>query len=242
MVQPESLKTAGTLVAKEGHALLAGGTYLVSEKPAAVHTLVKIDTLLNAGIETTKVGLEIGAATTLQQLVDELGEGNWAKLAESATASCPSRQLRNRRTIGGEVARGRANSELYLVLMALNTELDLAGDGEDPVSIRKWDGNSVITDIRLKALPFGFQRFALLPSAPAFVAVAAANRDNALDIAVGGKADEVHTGTLGLPVNEADLSAFAVEAASIFTEDHYGTVDYKRHLIQVAVNRIGSEL
>ena len=87
------------------------------------------------------------------------------------------------------------------------------------------------------------KRFALIPSASAFVIVAGVCRGNNIDLTVGGKASQL--GFFSVSVDEftdefiTDLSASAVKQ---FYTDHYGSIPYKQGLIQTGLKRLRAEL
>lgn len=242
VLTPATPAEAQELARREGYALIAGGSYLASRRPAGIHTLVNVAPLLGSEIENGRGVLRLGAGTTLQGLVEGLQDGPWAELALCARRSCSSKLLRNQRTLGGEIAWGRADSELYAALRALDARLHLAAPGEESVPLREWDGGGVIASVELREGPMALQRFALLPSAPAFVIVVGVRRDGLIEVAVGGRAER--TGSFSLPVEagEKEREKVAAAAADLFPPDHYGSVDYKRRLVSVALKRIRERL
>ena len=132
--QPPTLAAATQIVLDEGNGgyFLAGGTDLViamKEKglvPKYVVDLKKIPGL--AGIrETADGGLAIGALTTLRAIeTSPTIRLRYRFLAQSA-AEVGSIQIRNRATVGGNMANATPSADVAPTLMALDAKVKLAG-------------------------------------------------------------------------------------------------------------------
>lgn len=220
-----------------GAALLAGGSYLMAERPAGVTALVDVRPLLGTEISDRDGTLRLEAGATLQQVVDTLPR---SPLAEVARASTVSRNLRNQRTLGGEVARSRADSDLAVALAALNPLLELEGGNEERTALADWRGGAVVTALELDAgrvEGLKLQRFSLLPTAPAFLVVAAvAAEEGAVRIALGGRAERITT--VDGPRGEELLVAVQSAADDTMNDDHTGSLAYKRELLRTALARM----
>lgn len=236
--RPETLDSAAELVQREGAVLLAGGSYLLAERPDGVRELVNLLPLLEGGVEEKKGELRVTAGITLQRLEDELRGGAYRVLAEAARESSSSRNLRSQRTLGGEIAQKRVDSDLRVALEAFDPVLELAGVSEaQPLS--KWNGDGIITAIcmpvsHLKTLRT--QRFALLEHGPAFLLAAACESEEGFRVAVGGRASEIGCWTLPSGGNgSGDLIEKAVQLLHV---DHTGTHEYKAQLLATALRRM----
>ena len=83
-------------------------------------------------INETPEGLSIGAAVTMTQLAETLKDRpQWAALAQ-AGAEVGSEQIRNRATLGGNIANASPAGDLLPVLWLLSAEVGIAG----PVGVR----------------------------------------------------------------------------------------------------------
>ncbi len=243
---PASLDEAFRLHEAEKKVFCSGGSYLAAERPVSIHTLIDISRLLSQSVVIQGTRLSIDAGISLQKLADEIGAPHAGELAECAIWSCPSRNIRNQRTLGGEIARGRVDSELFACLNALNPILHIHAGSEGTVQLRDWEGTGIITSVEIDlGLVNGIavQRFALLPSAPAFVIVIGVSKGDSLQVTVAGRAEQVtcfEAAAGELP--EKTAAQFAETAISHFQSDQYGSLDYKRLLIRTALTRIGTKL
>ena len=85
VLTPSDLDDALHLASRPGHRLVGGGSHLVDEQPAKVHTLVAIRALLSHTIDHEKDRLVLGAGVCLADLLEyELSEGleSWAVAIE----------------------------------------------------------------------------------------------------------------------------------------------------------------
>ena len=138
--QPTSLAEATRIMLDGGPGghFLAGGTDLViamKEKglvPKYVVDLKRIPSL--SGIrEEADGGVTIGALTTLREVeISPLIVGRYPFLAQSA-AEVGSIQIRNRATIGGNMANATPSADVAPALLALDAKARLAGAGGERV-------------------------------------------------------------------------------------------------------------
>lgn len=144
--QPTSVREAGALVKEKGPGgrFLAGGTDLViavKEKgfsPKYVVDLKRIPGL--SGIrEEADGGLRIGALTTLREVeTSPVVLKRFPFLAQSA-AEVGSVQIRNRATIGGNMANATPSADVAPALLALEAKVAIAGlNGERVVELEKF--------------------------------------------------------------------------------------------------------
>lgn len=239
---PASLQEAYALIVPGRKVLFSGGSYLVAEKEPQVDTLIDIRHLVDGDISEADSILHIGAAATLQKIVGAVQSGKVEELARCARWSCPSKNIRNQRTIGGEISRRRVDSELVACLYALNATLHMVAGSSGRVPIRDWDGDGIVTGIDIPMADIGdivVQRFALLPSAPAFTIVIGVQRAQGLDIVVGGKARCLSTWTIPqAEYSDEKVAKIASAAAGQFEPDQYGSLAYKEAVIRAGLRRV----
>jgi CO/xanthine dehydrogenase FAD-binding subunit len=136
MYQPTSVREASRLLKQHGPGgrFLAGGTDLViamKEKglvPKYIVDLKKIAGL--AGIRENSDGtISIGALTTMRDVeVSALIQQKFPFLAQSA-AEVGSIQIRNRATVGGNMANATPSADVAPSLVALSATAKIAGEG-----------------------------------------------------------------------------------------------------------------
>jgi CO/xanthine dehydrogenase FAD-binding subunit len=143
--QPKTLKEASTLVKQQGSGgrFLAGGTDLVIAvkekgfKPKYVVDLKRIPGL--TGIREEKDGaVTIGALTTMREVeISPVVLKKYPFLARSA-AEVGSVQIRNRATIGGNMANATPSADVAPALIALEATAKIAGlDGERTIPLEE---------------------------------------------------------------------------------------------------------
>ncbi len=170
MYQPTSLQEASRLLKENGPGgrFLAGGTDLViamKEKglvPRYVVDLKKIPGL--AGIrESTDGSITIGALTTMRDIeTSPLLKKQYPFLAQSA-AEVGSIQIRNRATIGGNMANATPSADVAPSLIALNALAKIVGaNGERTVALENFfrgpgqnvmTADEILTEIRIPKPP-----------------------------------------------------------------------------------------
>ncbi len=227
IIKPESFTEALALQAEAGAVLFAGGSYLVGSRDKNIHTLLDINHLLTDEILKLNDGIHIGATCTLQQL---LGSSSDTTLATAISSSCPSKNIRNQRTLGGEIAKARPNSDLLIYLYAAGAKLQINGEGEF-VHIAKWDNAGIISKILIPDNNTKLERVAVLDSAFAFVIVAVNQTTEFITAAVGGNPERVLTCKTSLPPKEEEVRRFMDKVESVFIDDHLGSSAYKRQLV-----------
>ncbi len=139
--QPSSVKEAGEILRDKGPGghFLAGGTDLIiaiKEKglaPTYLVDLKKIPSLSNIR-EQPDGGLSIGALTTMRQLeTSPIICRRLPFLAQSA-AEVGSIQIRNRATIGGNMANATPSADVAPALLALEAKARVAGRSGERVT------------------------------------------------------------------------------------------------------------
>ncbi len=246
IIKPNSLNEAYVLQS-ETHELFSGGSYLVADKNPSTQSLIDINDLVGDGVTASMEGVHIDAGATLQTFLDAVKSINAdCRLLKSIKYSCPSKQIRNQRSFGGEVGKGRPNSEIMIFLHAVNAELTIYTDEEKGVQIRDWDGSGIITKISYfpnQIDGIELERFSVLESAPAIVIVGGVKRNGQLEISIGGTANKIQSFTCPKEDWSPEKSReFASLAVAEFSADHLGSIDYKENVIETAINRVGVAL
>ncbi|MBU0529172.1 FAD binding domain-containing protein [bacterium] len=236
---PKTFKEAIDYQLKTKSVLFGGGTYLVSEKSTKINNLVDINGIIDKSIKINDESIIIGAGSSLQNIIDLLND--YKSLSESTKYSCFSKNIRNQRTIGGEIARKRVQSELFTYLVAINPIIEIRTPDKKNIHLREWDGKGVINKIIINTIDLktsGFERFATLQSAPAFIIVAVVRRALELDFVISGKAEKVYGHTIKLADFSKDiLKKIINESVEYFRDDQYGSLEYKKSLIATGIQR-----
>ncbi len=155
--QPTTLDEAARLGAELGPGawFLGGGTILNSIAPPAGERqhLVSLARLGLDSVEVVGSELRIGAAMTLQQMVE-------AAVSEPVRRACllvNNRTIRNQATLGGHVAAAQRQSALLPMLVALDARLDVHGPaGPTTVPLASWlagERRDLIAAVRVPAAP-----------------------------------------------------------------------------------------
>ena len=247
VIKPKTLTEAYSLIDGKHIVLFGGGSYLVSEKDKTIHTLVDINDLVKNSIKADVEGVIIEGGATLQAFMDTVTAVNPdCRLIDGCRYSCSSKNIRNQRTFGGEVGKGRCDSDILVFLNAVNADIRLVADSVKQVSIRKWDGRGIVT--KIEYIPKNIEgvelvRAARIPSAPSFVSVCAIKKKGYFDISIGGKCSEIQT--FSVPAekwNNTEIKTISSKAVRCFSDDQYGSLDYKQILIETLINRAGGSL
>jgi aerobic-type carbon monoxide dehydrogenase small subunit (CoxS/CutS family)/CO/xanthine dehydrogenase FAD-binding subunit len=139
-----------------------------------------------AGLSEVDGDLEIGATTTLQDVLDSpvAWTATGGLLPSACRAAVPSRLLRAMATIGGESVQDDPDSEVAAALLALNAVFTVGHPLEPRESpalrflrgpAADLAGGGILRSVLIPGAPHGaaLERAAILPSLPPLVAVAA---------------------------------------------------------------------
>lgn len=236
---PKTFNEAIEYQSKSNGVLFGGGTYLVAEGSEKIQNLIDINSVVDKSIEITDESIIIDAGSLLQNIIIKLSD--FPLFVEAVKYSCFSKNIRNQRTIGGEIAQKRVQSELFTYLIAINPILEIRTPDKENIYLREWDGKGIINKILINRIDLessGFERFAVIPSAPAFVIVVVVRRALELDFVISGKAKNVYGHTIKLVNFSKDiLKQIINESVKYFEDDQYGSLEYKKSLIETGIQR-----
>ena len=249
------------LAANDGSKLLAGGHSLLPmmklrlAQPSALIDIGRIDAL--RGITASGDGLSIGPLTTHAEIAASAEVREHCPYLAEAAGHVGDQQVRNRGTIGGNIAHADPGSDLPGVLVAADATVHLkSSDGERSVKARDFflgllhtelGENEVMTAIDVPASGATSAYLKFEHPASGYAVVGAGARVTLS----GGTCSEAVVGINGvseIPVLfEADLSGghdeAAIEAAcdGIAVEDPlsdvFATGEYRLHLAKVFAKR-----
>ncbi|OED44933.1 hypothetical protein ACH42_06245 [Endozoicomonas sp. (ex Bugula neritina AB1)] len=255
-LQPETLQEALVLKAQHGDqaVFMASGARLnatptKTTKPVAI----SLSGLGLKGIEQTGEGWELGALTTLQQIVDhvELPEG-----LREAAGLIFSRNMRNQITLGGEVAVNGTQCQVIPALLAMDAEIELAIDsgGSCRMTVEAWQQQSLglITKVIIPSTLHYcrtekvVKSCAGLPIVGVSLAVNEKEGRRSFGIALVGVTEKaVRLHDVEAMLNDGSLTREGLEEAvgkSVFpVSDHLGSAEYKRHISGVLVGLLIEE-
>ncbi|MBC8278955.1 MAG: FAD binding domain-containing protein, partial [FCB group bacterium] len=169
---PQTPAEAVTLKKRFKSAYFSGGTYLAAGKSTDIELLVDLNRLLTSGISSNERSAIIGAGITLRELSDYFQATEYSAISDCVRMSCASKNIRNHRTIGGEVAQGRPDSEILICFYALRAVLQAFNSESSSVEIGGWTNEGIIERVEIPLQDLGgisVQRFSTLKSVPGFV-------------------------------------------------------------------------
>jgi probable selenate reductase FAD-binding subunit len=228
---------------------LAGGTSLVPEAARDVQAVVDLNALDLSFVRQDQ-GLQIGATTRLQTLIDhEAVRAYAAGVVVKAILDSASRNTREAASLAGSIVAASGNSPLFTALLALDARLIVRaarGTREEEVALAYWtpQPRSLILHITLPAVMesthAAYEKVARTPADLPIVCVAARatiNQDQLREIrlALGGVAEKpiVITQPSGSIDDLAQLAVSTVSPA----DDYLASADYRREMIGVLVKR-----
>ena len=266
-----SIAEAGQLLQQHpGAKLLAGGHSLIPllklrlAAPAELVDIGRLDEL--KGVAVTSGGVRIGALTTHAELATSSDLAAHAPALAEAAGTIGDPAVRNRGTIGGNVAHADPASDLPTVLVALDATIVVTGSGgaRNIAAADFFEGmmatalgeHDIVTAIEVPAAPTGqgqaYQKFAHPASRYAVVGVAAAVTvtDGSIStaaIALGGlvptatRAAAVEQALAGQPASSDPIAAAAAAVSADLGDDLigdiYASAEYRRAMAPVCVKR-----
>jgi carbon-monoxide dehydrogenase medium subunit len=257
------------LAAHPGAKVLAGGHSLIPlmklrlALPESVIDIGRVPEL--RGISTSGATMRIGALTTHAELASSADVRRHAAALAEAASTVGDPAVRNRGTIGGNVAHADPASDLPTVLVALGARFVAVGAGGE----RTIDAHDFFTGIMTTALGEGevlaavlvptaargegsaYCKFAHPASRYAVIGAAAAvtidgGTCRAVRVAVGGlvpfarRAASVERALTGQPPSDAAVAAASAAVGADLAEVHgdvFASADYRRAVAPVYVKR-----
>jgi CO/xanthine dehydrogenase FAD-binding subunit len=263
LVVPGSPEEAFELLRRSppgGTAVLAGGTDLLLDLEQGRLAPRRVLSLRRLGWATKRWmpdGLEIGSTLPLSELEADPGVRERLPGLVEAVSTVGSRALRNRATLGGNLARSAPASDMLPILLALGATVELVG----PAGARTLSVEEFVRGSRRTALaPEELVRCLRVPPAPSTyvwqrvrpandvsqVGVAVARvGDGGWRIAVGGVlpiarrlgAAEAHlVGRSPAPESIRSAAGSAAEAAP-FPTDKRASEEHRRRVVRALVER-----
>ncbi len=237
---------------------LAGGTSLVPEAARDVQAVVDLGALNLAYVKTSAVsaerlgGLEIGATTKLQTIVDHEDARAYADgVLVKAILDSAARNTREAASLAGSIVSAHGNSPLVTVMLALEARLTVRRTREEEVALAYWtpQPRSLVLKVTLPALPANihaaYEKVARTPADQPIVCVAARatiedQQLREVRLALGGVDEKpiVMTQASGSIEELAQLAAAAIHPR----DDYFATAAYRREMIGVLVRRVLSKL
>lgn len=264
--RPHTVGEVLELLARPGvrTAILAGGTELAGREDPELEAVVDLAALGLNTVDTGAGGLRLGAAITLQDLMehpDVLGFAG-GLLAAAAKQAAP-RTIRQAATLGGTLAGDKGGLEVPTALVALDARLTLAVvDGIRQVAVDEflagkggWLAGALVTEVSLP-LPMGgtgaaLERVSRSPSDRAIICAAAVlsvdrhGACKAARVAIGGagahpgRVPDAEAELVGHPLTSERIAAAAaaVTAAVDPQSDFRASAEYRRWVAPVLVRR-----
>jgi aerobic-type carbon monoxide dehydrogenase small subunit (CoxS/CutS family)/CO/xanthine dehydrogenase FAD-binding subunit len=254
----EALNLAG-----QGVVPLAGGTRLFAAD-RDVPNVLDLSALGLGRVETVDGDLHIGAMVTLQDLIDSplAHTATAGLLPAAARAHSVSRMIRGMATVGGESVHGAHDSEVVAALLALNAIFEVALPSGTPLESpalrflrdpsEDLGQGGLLQALMIPGVPEGaaLERVAVLPSAPALMAVAvtisfAGEKCARARIALTG----LRMRPARIPEAEARVEGSTGDAAALqkcldqiaaraqFRDDAHAPASYRRDVALVLVRR-----
>ena len=253
-VKPKSCAEAYNLLTTAENAALVGGGFFLRLAARQIGTAIDLSQAGLDFIRETDRNIEIGAMTTLTQLMkSEALARQWDGLIPATVANLPGTQIRNMVSVGGTVYGRYGFSELLTSLLVLNCRVALHHGGE--MSLAEFVAQGKIVDvvekvalekIPLRASYTAFRHAAgSLPILTVAVSRAADNCDAPYRIAVGGRPGvATHAAEAMAYLNEIPVDAAACQKAGeiaaaelSFGNDRRASGEYRRELCKTLVKR-----
>ncbi len=139
VVTPQNIHIATEILSSENAKVIAGGTDLMVRikqgvlKPDVIVDITRIESL--RGIESAKDWIEIGAATTLSEI---LGNPNIPALLKDAISNIGSPQIRNLGTIGGNIVNASPAGDTLVPLYLYGATVTTTGCIEREIPIEEF--------------------------------------------------------------------------------------------------------
>jgi CO/xanthine dehydrogenase FAD-binding subunit len=250
---------------RQGHAWLAGGTWLFSEPQPAIDTLIDLHGLGWPAIETSSAGLDIAATCRVVELYEFTGPSEWPALPllrQCCDAFLASFKIWNASTVGGNICMSLPAGPMISLVVALEGTLTLWPRDGAPRQVAAIDfvtGNhanvlregELLRSIHLPATALS-KRFAcrrasltkLGRSAALVIGTRTAGTRSDLLMTITAATPRPVQLRFATPPSAGDLRK-AIEAslpADGYFDDVHGSAAYKRHLASYFAEEIRAEL
>jgi CO/xanthine dehydrogenase FAD-binding subunit len=229
---------------------IGGGTALVPEASPDTQAVVDLSALGLSYVKTCEIsaiadrpGLEIGATTTLQTLIDDARVQAYANgVLVKALLDTASRNTREAATLAGSIVASDGKSPLLATLFALGAQLQVRAACEQAVALEEFSprAGTLILSVTLPALPAdmhaAYEKVARTPADLPIVCVAALTSAAGVRLALGGVGDQMVLIDADAPTLEE-----AVELAQASIDpptDYFASSAYRREMIGVLVRRV----
>ena len=228
---------------------LAGGTALVAEASPDTQAVVDLSQLGLSYVQPREVsalanltGLEIGATTTLQTLIDDARVQSYANgVLVKALLDTASRNTREAATLAGSIVASDGKSPLLAMLLALGAQLKVRGAHERVVALEEFSpqAGTLILSVTLPALSAdaraAYEKVARTPADLPIVCVAALRDAEVTRLALGGVGDRMVLIDADAPTIEeaVELAQTAIDPPT----DYFASSEYRREMIGVLVRR-----
>jgi putative selenate reductase FAD-binding subunit len=176
ILHPRTVSEAVRLKSSAGAAYLGGGTRLNAIQSDELTSLISLEKLGLGAIEAARGCCVVGATASLQEIVDAAAVPPAVRAAAALTSSRP---VRNMRTIGGELGQCTKDSALIPVLVALNSEVALAGK-KKPVPVEQYceeRPGDLILSVSVPLLPCAIRAVSRTSHSPRSLVVAVSCKD-----------------------------------------------------------------
>lgn len=242
--RPESIEEAIELLS-EG-VPLAGGTRL-APKRRGLEAVIDLERLGLDTISLKESSLHIGAAATLQALIDH--DIALPADLEKACRLEAAWNLRNMATFGGTVMSADARSPLLLVLLALGTQVSVHGEpgaiSLDEILDRRTGAESFLLEELSFELPraLSYEYVARAPADRPLVSAAAstASKNGLITAALGGFGERPVLLETQEGVSAAELKRRAAERYKQ-AADAFASAEYRSEIAAILVERVVEEV
>jgi len=258
---PETVDEAVSLLSREGIIAHGGGTSILRGSLKRVRGLVELSRLPLKYHRHHGNTCELGACLSFAEAAEYLSGLDGGGVLVKALGSAATTPLRNRITLGGSLAIFPAWSDLMGPLIALGTEVELAGKSEKRVPVTRYVEDSslrrgtLITGIRVRTDSWRFSYHRETRTAadhPAFtLTLLLKEKKNRVEefrgVVVGCSGRYQRLGRLeerllGQPCGDISPNDVADCVDVSFTGKKFLSPPYLRHLVQVQVERGIAEL
>ncbi|MEM8931833.1 MAG: FAD binding domain-containing protein [Acidobacteriota bacterium] len=262
-VRAESLEQAVSLLADDDVKVLAGGHSLIPMlklRLASPTRLVDIGRLETLHGITDGDTIQVGSLTTHHEMATSAILHQKAHVLAEAAAKVGDPQVRNKGTLGGNIAHADPASDLPAALVALGATVRLLGSGgERSVAAADFfvdlletalDEGEIILGVDIPALDAGdasaYVKHEHPASGYAVVGAAAVVRGGSVSVALNGATASVHhAADVGEALSGSDLSDEAIAAAHTamalpldeLLSDVHASAEYRGHLAAIYTGR-----